>query len=460
MKNNFFILLALIVSLCGCDDTGLSQVGEIKLASGSKDVVEIDADGGKETVRFSSALDWHVEFSEGWLTVDPMEGGPGTAKIVISAQANETTQAREAVVNICTSGLEYPVKVSQEPYVPTFDLLDTEAQISSLGGEVTVRVYTDVDFEVQCDADWVTSPSTKAPRTRKVTFNVEPNTLPEGRQATITFRAGDLSRDFTLTQRPAGTEAEDWKHEPFVDRSLAMRFTATWCGYCPMMATAFESAKVQMGESLVLVNLHEINSNYGFSGTETLLRRFKVSGFPSGIVDARALIQNYSSTATTAAVAMDVAEETGANYPAKSGIACKSTLDGTSLTVDLSLYFKEADDYKVTVLLLEDGIVGYQNGGDNNYRHDDVARLAVTSISGDAVKVENDCTVVNKTYTATVKSNWQAENLEVLVYVEKPYGSQSKVKGVSGASYGNYGDTYIDNCRVVKVGEVGALELQ
>ena len=25
---------------------------------------------------------------------------------------------------------------------------------------------------------------------------------------------------------------------------------------------------------------------------------------------------------------------------------------------------------------------------------------------------------------------------------------------------GSYGDTYIDNCRVVKVGEVGALELQ
>jgi hypothetical protein len=157
---------------------------------------------------------------------------------------------------------------------------------------------------------------------------------------------------------------------------------------------------------------------------------------------------------------MDVAEETGANYPAKSGIACKSTLDGTSLTVDLSLYFKEADDYMVTVLLLEDGIVGYQNGGDNNYRHDDVARLAVTSISGDAVKVENDCTVVNKTYTATVKSNWQAENLEVLVYVEKPYGSQSKVKGVSGASYGNYGDTYIDNCRVAKVGTEAPLELK
>jgi hypothetical protein len=36
-------------------------------------------------------------------------------------------------VNICTSGLEYPVKVTQEPYVPTFELQDTEAQISSLG---------------------------------------------------------------------------------------------------------------------------------------------------------------------------------------------------------------------------------------------------------------------------------------------------------------------------------------
>lgn len=460
MKKYLFTLLAVIASVVGCDDTGTSPVGEIQIASSSKDVLEIQPEGGKENVRFSSALEWHIEFSEGWLTVEPMEGGPGTAKISISADINEDSQARQAIVNICTGGIEYPITVTQEAFVPTFELLDTEDQISCLGGEIVVRVYTDMDYDFQCDVDWVKSTSTKAPRTRKETFVVEPNTLPESRQATITFTAGELSQVFTLTQRPAGTEADDWKHEPFVDRSLAMRFTATWCGFCPYMATAFESAKAQMVGSLVLVSLHSADSNYPFSGTSTLAGRFGVRDLPTGIVDARASIPNYSATTTTAAATVAVAKETEATYPAMSGIALESVLTGSSLTVDLSLYFKEADDYGVTVLLLEDGVIGSQNGGGNSYRHDDMARLALTSISGESVTVSEDFSVWKKTYTAEINSGWDPENLKVLVYVEKPYGDRDKVAGVSNARYGNYGKSYIDNCRVVKVGEVGALELK
>lgn len=460
MKKYLFTLLAVIVSLWGCDGTGTTPLGQIQLASSSKDVVEIKPEGGKETVRFSSALDWTIEYSCDWITVDPTEGGPGTAKISISAKANETSEAREAVVNICSSGVEFPITVTQAAFVPTFELLETEAEVSCLGGELVVTVYTDMEYSVQCDADWVTCTSTKAPRNRKVTFDVAPNALPENRTAVITFTADNVSKSFTLTQRAAGTEADDWKKADFVHRSLAMRFTATWCGYCPMMATAFDAARNSMPGTLELVNLHGPESDYVFSGTSTLGRRFSIDGYPTGIVDCRASIPNFSSTTTTAAVAVDVAKETQASYPAKTGIACKSALDGTNLTVDLSLYAKEADDYKVTILLMEDGLVGYQNGGGSNYKHDDIARLAVTSVSGDAVKVEKDGMIVNKTYTATVKSSWKAANLELLIYVEKPYGDQGKAKGVSAAVYGSYGDTYIDNCRVVKVGEDAALELK
>ena len=460
MKKYLFTLLAVIASIIGCDDIGTQPTGEIQLASSSKDVLNVKPEGGKETVRFSSALEWNIEFSEEWLTVDPMEGGPGTAKITISAEANETSEARQAIVNICTGGIEFPITVNQEAFVPTFELLETEKDMSCLGGELVISVYTDVDYEFNCDADWVKSTLTKAPRTRKVTFTVEPNTTPEPRKAIITFCAGTTCQAFTLTQRAGGSEADDWKYDSFVDRSLAMRYTATWCGYCPYMATAFESAKAQLGDALVLVNLHSAESSYEFSGTTTLAKRFGINNLPTGVVDARASVPNYNSTSTTAAVVMDLANETQEVYPAKTGIACKSVLDGTSLTVDLSVYFKEADDYKVTVLLLEDAIVGYQNGGGNSYKHDDVARLAVTSVSGDAVSVAEDGTVWDKTYTSTVKSSWKAENLELLIYVEKPYGDQGKAKGVSSAKYGNYGDTYIDNCRVVKVGEDVAVELQ
>ena len=460
MKKYLFTLLAAIVSLCGCDSTGTSPVGQIQLASSSKDVIVIKPEGDKATVRFSSALNWHIQCTDGWVTVDPMEGGPGTARITIEAAANDAAEARETIVNICSEGLEFPIKVTQEAFVPTFELLQTEAEVSCRGGELVVNVYTDIEYSVQCEADWVTCTSTKAPRNRKVTFDVAPNTLPESRSTVITFNAGEVSKTFTLTQRPAGTAEDDWKHDNLVHRSLAMRFTATWCGYCPMMGNAFDMAKSQLPGQLELVSLHGSDSDYQFSGTTNLVRRFGVNGFPTGVVDARASIPNYNTESTTASAVIDLVKETQEAYPTKTGIACKSSLSGTDLSVDLSLYFKEADDYRVTVLLMEDGIVGSQNGVSGKYTHNDVARLAVSSISGDAVKVDKDGTIVNKTYTATVKSSWKAENLELLIYVEKPYGEQGKAKGVSLATYGNYGDTYIDNCRVVKVGEEASVELK
>ena len=225
-----------------------------------------------------------------------------------------------------------------------------------------------------------------------------------------------------------------------------MRFTADWCGYCPFMARAFNEAEQNMNDRFVTVSLHGGQSALEFSSISPFLNRFNVDGFPTGIVDARANIPNYNNTSTTASVAMAVAEETHENYPSQTGIAVNSTLDGTSLTVDLSLYVKEADTYRVTVLLLEDKIIGYQNGVamSSRYEHNDIARQAVWE----------------KTFTSTISSKYKPENLRLLVYVEKPYGNREKAHGVDGAEYDNYGDTYIDNCRAVAVGENAPLELK
>jgi thiol-disulfide isomerase/thioredoxin len=293
---------------------------------------------------------------------------------------------------------------------------------------------------------------------------VEPNTLPQERTTVITFVAGDITKEFTLTQRAAGTESDDWKKDQFVHRSLAMRFTATWCGYCPMLGSAFESAKTQMNGSLELVSLHGSDSNYEFSGTNTLVSRFRVQGFPTGVVDARAIINNNEQSITSKA-AIDLATETAESYPVTTGIACSSTLSGNTIDVDLELYVKEADTYRVTVLLLEDNITGYQNDGgrsDNNYVHNDVARLAITSMNGEKIEVSGDNQIVTKSFSGTIKSSWDTDNLKLLIYVEKPYGDREPVKGVDNQAvvYGSYGDTYIDNCRAVKVGETAALELR
>jgi hypothetical protein len=114
----------------------------------------------------------------------------------------------------------------------------------------------------------------------------------------------------------------------------------------------------------------------------------------------------------------------------------------------------------VTVLLLEDDIVGYQASEGNSYRHNDVARFALTSMNGDAVKTTSDGQLVTQSYTARVNADWNQKNLKVLIYVEKPFDSRGNIGEVGGAGYYRDAETYIDNCRVIPVGEIGLLELK
>lgn len=455
-----------LFAIAGCEKNSeeIEAVDDsmIVLADSQKDNIVVDPSGEILTIRFTAAAQWSVRIPDGsdWLHPTPEAGEEGMVRLKVVADKNETDAARTGVIEICSGSSVKPVTVSQKAFVATFELLDTDVQVSSLGGNIVISVNADVEYKYECEADWIKDASTRAPRVNKHTFIVDPNPLAEERTAMITFCSDMTCKAVTVTQRAAGTSADDWKYDDFRHRSLAMRFTATWCGYCPYMGTAFESAKSQMAGSLELVSLHGEESNYVFSGTSTLVSKYKVTGFPTGVVDGRASIPNYNAPSTTASVAMEVAQETEQTYPTQTGIAVNSSIDGSDLTVDVELYVKEADSYRVTVLLLEDGIVGYQNGGGNSYTHNDVARLALTSMSGESVRISEDYQIWSNSYSAKIKSGWKAENLEILVYVEKPYGDQEKVSSVEGAKYGKYGDTYIDNCRVVKVGTEAPLEFE
>ena len=444
------------------DDEKIPETG-IELGNGMSSSVVLHPKGSFVNVRFNSAADWHVELpaDADWLEVTPLEGPAGTGRLKIKAGANVTGQTLTAEVHVCSGDYVLVLTVTQENFVPKFELVETEAEMSFMGGIFNIGLIADMPYEYECDADWVIPAETKADDDYEgILFEVSNNTGDEERSAVIAFTNGATTLNFTLTQGTDGIGSKDWKSEPFMHRSLAMRFTATWCGYCPWMAQAFEEAKAQMPEALEIVSLHTADSDLGFSGTRTLSNRFRASTLPTGVVDARASIPNYQSTATTAKAVLDVARETQKEYPASVGIACASQVSGSDLTATVGLYLKEAGKYRLTVLVLEDDITNKQNGGGNDYKHNDIARLAMTSMSGDVVEVEAGGEFVVKSFTGKLRKEWITENLKVLVYVEKPYGSQPRKEGVESAEYADYGDTYIDNCRVVEVGQIGTLELK
>ena len=240
-------------------------------------------------------------------------------------------------------------------------------------------------------------------------------------------------------------EPEEWASKEFWHRSLAMRFTATWCGYCPNLATGFALADSQYPNKIEQLNLHPTSSNLGFSGTSSLDNIFNVTGYPTGMIDYRRKIGNrvYNDAAI---LVVSTVKETEKYYPVKTGTSFSSSVSGNTLNLNVKLYIKEKGDYKVTAVLLEDNIIGYQNGGGSSYNHSSIARVAITDITGDAVSTSEDNKTVSKNYTATIPSSCDKNNLRVLVYVLKQYGSQTIIRTA------DYGDYYVDNAVSAAVG--------
>ena len=154
-------------------------------------------------------------------------------------------------------------------------------------------------------------------------FEVSENTVESPREGTIVFcTENQACYPVTVVQEEAEPEMDRWKSRDFWHRSLAMRFTADWCGYCPNMATAVTYAKTLKKDRIEAVGMHP-SGGQAFAGAVEMARRFAINGLPSLIVDSRALVQNYGPSASSGIIA-DVHEETENSYPTVTGIAFKS----------------------------------------------------------------------------------------------------------------------------------------
>jgi thiol-disulfide isomerase/thioredoxin len=339
-----------------------------------------------------------------------------------------------------------------------FTFSPTKVSLPKNGGTFTIKVHSSVDFHFDIACDWI-----------KEVFH-EGNPIME---ATYTFRASgntgearegfiqvcnDSNCSLVTVSQEAGTE-DDWMTGVFDHHSLGMRFTATWCGYCPNMSETFQKAKALLGDKFQYACFYSSSSGglYGFSSIGTLTSQYSVSGFPTGIVDGRRLIQNYSSDYACNLIDQAV-KETENNYPTATAIGLKSSLNGKKVTVDVDVFSHIADNYKLTVLLLENGIVGYQRdfyvGDHDDFVHDKVVRMAFNSVSGASFTTTGNADKKSFQYSLTISDEYNTDNLEILAYVQRPFGSQSVLQS------GSYGDWYVDNCCSAPVGVTWAPDLK
>lgn len=431
----------------------------------SAEGVEVGISGPvSKTLTFNATSDWSTVITDtkasAWLTVEPASGGPGKVDMTVTAQPNTSEEPRSASVTIACGEASMTFDVRQEgaPAVPeyAFEISPTSVSLKSDGGSFEVNVTCTGEYHMESMPEWVEQLSVAD---KVHTFSAAANTSESERRGVIVFCDNEgTCLPCSISQEGAEPAPDpepeqpdfDWSQE-FYHRSLFMRFTATWCGYCPYMAKAVHIAQTNNPDKLECINLHASDSDLAFAGTSSLFRQYGIAGYPTGIVDGRRRLDNNTNPTERAQVIGQMIAETEATYPTASAIGIKSFFFGQTLMIGVDLYLKTAGQWKVTVVLSENNIVGYQadygEGPHSNYVHNDVARAAVTNISGDSFFTFEENCIKSLNYSVYIPDNYKKDNLKVLVYVQREYGLQPVLRD------GKYGEYYVDNCAAVKAGK-------
>jgi len=433
-----------------CDDAGVclpcsvKQAGAAPFFSISPEKVDMEAEGGTFTVTVTANHSYHLSSTPDWVTEKSFKDDVFTFEVGFNASSSE----RSGVVVICDDeGVCLSCVVRQEGVKP-FDINPKSVNVSYQGGTFEITVTSSYGYHLSGKPDWVTEKSVNG---KVHTFEAGPSSLPDARTGAITF-CDDVGTCLSVTVRQeSDPESIDWNRD-FFRNHLMMNFICAGSWDYPSFKRALEKAYALSSVSPVTVNIH-MWDEYELDNPGGLTGLYRIGSPCVSILDGRRRFTSWYNEQRIISNFKDYVTETEANYPVASAIGFNSSLKGRELDLDLKLYIKQSGDYKVSVFILEGGVIGQQYDTDlgiiEQYRHDDFARLALTDYEGDAFKASAR-SIKKLHYSIAIPEEYDKDRLSVAVIVQRAFGSQRKIVD-EGYDYGDY---YVDNCVSARTGVV------
>lgn len=227
--------------------------------------------------------------------------------------------------------------------------------------------------------------------------------------------------NFAIPDRPADPNPSSTS---FVRRVMAMQFTGTGCGYCPLMMNALRNLKAnaEVADKFVIAACHSYNgSDPMYLGTG-LSSAFGIQSYPSVVMDMRQrLPDRYSNLEQTV---RGMIEDNYNRIAPLCGIGVHSEVEGNTVVAHVTVKAAQEKTFYIGIMVLEDGIKATQSNynsglpGDFN-THNNTIRLIDGSrtYKGYELGTIKAGNVVDQIFALNLDAKWVQANCRLAVYV-------------------------------------------
>lgn len=230
--------------------------------------------------------------------------------------------------------------------------------------------------------------------------------------------------EYTLEGQLYNTVSKNYSVVEPVNKLLLEDFTGTWCGYCPPVKHAINTAMEMYSQNLTVVATHQ-NDEYAISEEQELTSSLGPFGLPEARIN-RLIEWNdpYDISELDALIS--------SQNPV--AISIESFLDNDNLVSRIRFVSKESlVDHKIAVYLTEDNLIAdqanYLNYDEDsyfydmgnpilNYSHDDVLRYSFTNILGNSISNTEPLSENVITFNLDIlQSNFNLDNINIIAII-------------------------------------------
>lgn len=422
--------------------------------------IMVSNEAGETKISMEFAADWTISNKSPWFVITPRSGEAGTRELTISTLTSNTgLEERVSSFDVSIAGDDVPVRyyVIQEA-TPGYSLPDNASIPTTDAASYTFTIGSNVKYEAVPDVDWLTVTSVEYDSTlladnstyskymtSRISVSVTANSG-DIRTATISLNGADGETNSSIELLQMGRFVADYSRT-FTRRSLALKFTETWCQNCPNMAQGLDDAVTGYPDHIVPIAIHSYEEGLRFPNAGAFQSLFGVSSYPSLYVNYYSEVENYTRPSVITNITDGLAREATNNLPSNTILGGLATVDGNTLNLSLYIASKEAGEYTLCVFLLEDGLVYPQVGAieGQDYYHNDIARTTLTDYAlGDQITLSANSIYERQFRLSMPSSVEDVDNIHVAAYVMRTGNYTGSVANAIYSDYGYVVDNAVD----------------